>query len=1687
MNTRGPNIHVVVLIVVIARSITTATTTTTTTATTTTTNGRVVRLEDIFPTSAPSPPILLCSEEGTGEACFIPAPRPMDWRSAHHFCRSEGGFLLGPDELTLPEVIQLTPGNLTWTALRSHQGRLQWFTRRPAIGQFLRWIEGKEEGREECASLHLPSTLLHPSPCSSLLPTLCLRPGNVEEIQTNGGVELRVEVDGGGAAVEAREGWVRVREEEFHLISLTCTAHLTPDDDPTSQQPQVFWSKDDVYLPLHSPTLLPATVHDPTKSHVSSANTSQLLLQGTYWCEAWRPRSPARRVSNKVLLTLEGHEVLLLHFKERRPWRDPPPTMITVEGRVRRALNASLPHFEDFPIDVVSIVEEDDVAVVSARVQVHLPSSSTAFSSVLAMLRGGREFENLLERAGLLIPAAAFPTRCRRWTEEPFGIEWPFSEVGKVQPLHYRCEATRGRLLAGRCHWNYTHGATIRFDPRECQRFDFCPRGYTGLAGTFCVSLTAASTWDEGFLAAYTSRHAMSVLDVARLHQAEVGMPSLYQKVRQWLSRQGGDIRLWLPAQRQAPFGPMAFLGPGASEYPIARHSGSSRFNVSWAAGQPSPKHNCLALDTNSSLLLSLPCSTALSFLTIIDMSGLFAVPSQDWQRATPNLFINNSLCDGWQTSGTLEAGGLASRYSAESRVSDGMRPGELCAERDAHLPDPSDGFLDWPLRQYLYTHNITSVWIRLTETKTRRVSFLNWRADVDPSLDHEMLTPSGWVREGDDATKTVILCQKSVKAPEVTLQLFEELGAVRVEVQPADAPIVGDPRCHVNGREASLVYKRYRNQDTVMAVDRDTQGYYKCSVWVDSPFRLVESNVLLYTHSNILSLSVTIARLIQYRPALHDSTFYVKSQLLNDPCVADFLEQLREGLAHAPVHVTADNFYLSPKAQSNDLLLHFHVQFETSGGHLQLTEDEMRGRVTAALKHLSHKSCRGVGVRSTTGCYRETQLEQGPTNATLTWPATQGATVVLPAELCVTEDGDPVTRECVGDFISGYRWSDRSGECTDHPLNVTRKLWEINQDAQPSDAADLAVLTNHGDSLTSADVHFVAQKMHSLSRTSFVERGDLDHIVETLNNVMEADESVFGEVQRVLNTSSILVESLENISLSVKLPLRLGDQPLRSDKRLVSVERLDLVAESPIIGYQAYAKDEKEEEGMLWNEEEEEVVRKGSENIWKRSKVAIILPSNLTRQVAEETAQERRSMGNDKRGDKVQLMFAVYRNSKLFQDNSSFPNHTVSGHIIQATYGGGSLTNLTHNVSIYFKVRGAESDSKCVFWNFGMNEGRGGWSTEGCWSGGRHGDHWLCKCSHLTCFAHLVNFDENMGVHESILTVISTIGCVLSIVSLLLVLMTFLVFQKWRRRLSNKILANLALAILCSLTVFLTGVEQTLYPLLCRGVAVALHYFILASFGWMLVEAVHQYLKFVKVVGTYIPRFIWKASVCAWGVPFVPIIAVLVYDSALYDSDREDKICWMSSTAFKYAFVPPLAATMAVNLVLFVLIIHAVTCGRVRVTSTLSERQLRLTQLRMAISVFFLLGFTWVFGLLSTWRPSVVLSYLFCISNTLQGFFIFLFHVFRERDARRLWRDFLSVISKGSTASEAAPSLPTPRYSGQPSPALDNSNSVSYNQQGEVCFNPRGPAWDKARGSVRSTFTVSTLAHSRASTPSVD
>ncbi len=83
----------------------------------------------------------------------------------------------------------------------------------------------------------------------------------------------------------------------------------------------------------------------------------------------------------------------------------------------------------------------------------------------------------------------------------------------------------------------------------------------------------------------------------------------------------------------------------------------------------------------------------------------------------------------------------------------------------------------------------------------------------------------------------------------------------------------------------------------------------------------------------------------------------------------------------------------------------------------------------------------------------------------------------------------------------------------------------------------------------------------------------------------------------------------------------------------------------------------------------------------------------------------------------------------------------------------------------------------------------------------------------------------------------------------------------------TQPVLVNLAVAMLCADIVFLAGINQAANTKLCIAIAAILHYFLLVSFAWMLVEAIVHYYRYVNVLDKHITdNFMLKTAVPSWG-----------------------------------------------------------------------------------------------------------------------------------------------------------------------------------------------------------------------------
>lgn len=91
---------------------------------------------------------------------------------------------------------------------------------------------------------------------------------------------------------------------------------------------------------------------------------------------------------------------------------------------------------------------------------------------------------------------------------------------------------------------------------------------------------------------------------------------------------------------------------------------------------------------------------------------------------------------------------------------------------------------------------------------------------------------------------------------------------------------------------------------------------------------------------------------------------------------------------------------------------------------------------------------------------------------------------------------------------------------------------------------------------------------------------------------------------------------------------------------------------------------------------------------------------------------------------------------------------------------------------------------------------------------------------------------------------------------------------RKVRRDYPSKILINLSAALLGLSMIFLLNSWLSSFSDygLCIATAALLHYFMLASFTWMGLEALHMYLALVKVFNVYVSSYMLKLCSVGWG-----------------------------------------------------------------------------------------------------------------------------------------------------------------------------------------------------------------------------
>uniref|UniRef100_A0A8C3A6G0 Adhesion G protein-coupled receptor D1 n=1 Tax=Cyclopterus lumpus TaxID=8103 RepID=A0A8C3A6G0_CYCLU len=309
-------------------------------------------------------------------------------------------------------------------------------------------------------------------------------------------------------------------------------------------------------------------------------------------------------------------------------------------------------------------------------------------------------------------------------------------------------------------------------------------------------------------------------------------------------------------------------------------------------------------------------------------------------------------------------------------------------------------------------------------------------------------------------------------------------------------------------------------------------------------------------------------------------------------------------------------------------------------------------------------------------------------------------------------------------------------------------------------------------------------------------------------------------------------------------------------------------------------------------------------------------------------------------------------------------------------------------------------------------------WSNEGCVRSDGNMTYSVCLCNHLTNFAILmqvVPLKLTTG-HRVALSTIGYVGCSISIFCLAITLVTFAVLSSVStiRNQRYHIHANLSFAILVAEILLLISSRFDPGTLPCKVMAVLLHFFFLSAFAWMLVEGLHLYSMVVKVFGSEGSKHFYYYGI-GWGSPL--LICVVSMTSALNSYGEVDN-CWLSLTnGAIWAFVAPALFVIVVNIGILISVTRIIS--RISGESYKIHGDANAVKLTVkAVAVLLpILGISWIFGVLAVNRHSLLFLYIFAVFNSLQGFFVFLFHCLLNSEVRAAFKHKTKVWSLTSSS----------------------------------------------------------------------
>ncbi|XP_053372040.1 adhesion G protein-coupled receptor F5-like [Clarias gariepinus] len=371
--------------------------------------------------------------------------------------------------------------------------------------------------------------------------------------------------------------------------------------------------------------------------------------------------------------------------------------------------------------------------------------------------------------------------------------------------------------------------------------------------------------------------------------------------------------------------------------------------------------------------------------------------------------------------------------------------------------------------------------------------------------------------------------------------------------------------------------------------------------------------------------------------------------------------------------------------------------------------------------------------------------------------------------------------------------------------------------------------------------------------------------------------------------------------------------------------------------------------------------------------------------------------------------------------------------------------TSKINNISFNFAIKNTTlRNPQCVFWNFSLLNGIGGWDSTGCQLKrlGDEAKRVTCECNHTTSFSILMSpFTPGKGL-AVILDYITYIGVAISLASLVLCLIIEIFIWKVVTRndtsyMRHVSVVNIALSLLIADICFIIGAavvkegEKTPEGP-CSTATFFMHFFYLALFFWMFLSALLLLYRTLMVFSRMSRSAMMAiAFTVGYGAPLIIAVIAVASTAGNHGYVQDENSCWLNwdETKALLAFVIPALTIVALNFLVLIVVLCKMLRRGINASTQPDEKHPLLVIARCVGILTPLFGLTWGFGIGTLVSPDRGIHIVFAFLNSLQGFFILLFGTLldnkvREALARKLaLRNFSSNSTRSTSAGTSSPS----------------------------------------------------------------